>query len=219
MAALEGGDPLYKKTSLGIWGLEYIWSLVPGGGRLWRRSYLFPIALSTSLTFIFPVFLSNAADPSRESQVKAAFLFNFAQFVEWPPGSFPNKDSPLVIGIYGTDPFGSFLDETVRDEVLRGRRIEARRCQNLAEIQSCHILFISQSEASNLDHILAETKGKPVLTVSDIPSSRQHGIIIWFTTEQNRIRFHVSNEAAKEAGLSISSKLLRAAQTPIAEKK
>ena len=186
---------------------------------MWRRSYLFATALTASLTFIFPVSLSRGADLSREYQVKAAFLFNFAQFVEWPPQSFTDNVSPLVIGIYGTDPFGSFLDDTVRGEVIRGRRIQIKRCDKLADVKSCHILFVGQSEAGNPDHIFVATKGKPVLTVSDIPGSRQSGVIIWFTTEQNRIRFHINNEAAREAGLSVSSKLLRAAQDSSGEKK
>lgn len=162
---------------------------------------------------------TEAAEPSREYQVKAAFLFNFAQFVEWPTETFADKESPLIIGIYGADPFGSFLDETVRDEVVRGRQITVKRCQKLSEVKSCHILFISQSEAAELNRILEEVKGKPVLTVSDISGAGQHGVMIRFTTEQNRVRFHINNEAAREVGLSVSSKLLRAAQTASMEKK
>src|SRR2546421_10219007 len=83
--------------------------------------------------------------PSREYQVKAVFLFNFAQFVEWPPAAFAGANSPLVIGILGQDPFGAYLDETVRNEKVNNRLLEIQRYHRVEDIKTCHILFISPS--------------------------------------------------------------------------
>jgi hypothetical protein len=162
---------------------------------------------------------ARAAEPSREYQLKAVFLFNFAQFAEWRPESFADKDAPLVICILGADPFGTFLDETVRDEMVRGRRLVVERYQKLEEIKTCHILFISQSKTGELNQILEALKGKPILTVSDITGSALRGVMIRFITEQNKIRFRINTEAVKEASLSLSSKLLRNAQIVSTEKK
>ena len=143
--------------------------------------------------------------------VKAAFLFNFAQFTEWPPEAFSEKDSPLVIGILGPNPFGDFLAETVRNEVAHGRRITIEHYSKVAEIKTCHILYIGQSEASRLDRVRDTVKDKPVLTVTDVQGAAARGIVVEFITAQNRIRFRINQEAAKAGKLNLSSKLLRVA--------
>ena len=189
-------------------------ALLKWGQRGWRAGSLF--LLLAVLQFGGG---ARAAEPSREYQLKAVFLFNFAQFAEWPPESFADKDAPLVIGILGADPFGNFLTEMVRDEVVRGRRLVVERYQKLEEIKTCHILFISQSKAGELDQILEALKAKPVLTVSDIANSALRGVMIRFITEQNKIRFRINVEAVKASNLSLSSKLLRSAEIVTTEKK
>src|SRR5438046_2483582 len=82
--------------------------------------------------------------PAAESQVKAVFLFNFAQFVGWPPAAFPDSGTPLVIGILGDDPVEGFLDQTVRGEQVRGRAFQVQRYHSVDEIKTCHVLFISR---------------------------------------------------------------------------
>jgi hypothetical protein len=148
----------------------------------------------------------------REYQLKAVFLFNFAQFTDWPESAFADKDSPFVIGILGTDPFGMALEATVRGEKAHGRAIVIQRYQRLEEIKNCHILFISQSEGGHLDKVIAAMKDKPVFTVSEIEGSVFRGVILRFVTENNKIRFRVNLEAAEQAHLTISSKLLRVAE-------
>jgi hypothetical protein len=148
-----------------------------------------------------------------EYQLKAVFLFNFAQFVDWPPEAFPDSATPLVIEILGNDPFGSFLDATVRGETVRGRSIEVRRHRRINDITTCHILFISQSEMDRLDDILATLKDRSILTVGDIDNFEWRGGMIRFVVERNRIRFRINLEAAQAARLTISSKLLRLADT------
>ena len=149
---------------------------------------------------------------SREYQVKAVFLFNFAQFVEWPPEAFPEARTPLVIGILGEDPFGAYLDETVRGETVNNRPLTVQRYSQVEEIKTCHVLFISRSEAYRLEQILASLKGRNILTVGDAVGFARRGGMIRFLIEQNKIRLRVNLEAAKDANLVLSSKLLRPAE-------
>jgi hypothetical protein len=149
---------------------------------------------------------------SKEYQLKAVFLFNFAQFVEWPTNSFPDPRTPLVIGVLGEDPFGAFLDEAVRGEVVNEHPLVIERYRQVAEIKECHILFISQSEAGRLDRIFESLKGRSILTVGETESFAGRGGMIRFVIERNKIRLKINLEAAKAAGLTLSSKLLRPAE-------
>jgi hypothetical protein len=148
-----------------------------------------------------------------EYQVKAVFLFNFAQFVDWPAPPPPVSDSgaPLVIGILGEDPFGSFLDATVRGERVRARPFALKRYQRVEDIDSCDILYISRSEAKRVPTILARLKDRPILTVSDVDRFAERGGMIRLVTDRGRIRLEVNLEAAQGARLTLSSKLLRVA--------
>jgi hypothetical protein len=148
---------------------------------------------------------------SREYQIKAVFLFNFAQFVDWPPLTFADEKSPLIIGVLGKDPFDGSLDEAVRGEKVNGRPLVIQRYRRVEEIAACQILFISRSEASRLGGILESLKGRSTLTVGDVDGFAQLGGIIRFVTEQNKVRFRINLESAKAANLTISSKLLRPA--------
>jgi hypothetical protein len=119
-------------------------------------------------------------------------LFNFAQFVDWPPTAFPDRQTPLVIGILGQDPFGSYLDETVRGERVNNRPLIVRRYRRVEEIQTCHVLFISRSEADHLDQILASLKYRKILTVADGESPGRSSVMIRFVTQQNKIRLRIN---------------------------
>jgi hypothetical protein len=146
------------------------------------------------------------------SEVQAVFLFNFAQFVEWPAEAFADPKAPLVIGILGQDPFSSFLDETVRGETVRGRPFRVDRYRRLEEVKDCQILFISRSETKRLKEIVAALKDRPILTVSNADDLDRPGGIIRFILDQSRIRLSVDLEAAQAAKLTFSSKLLRSAE-------
>ena len=152
-----------------------------------------------------------AQTASREYQVKAVFLFNFTQFVEWPAAAFSAPDAPLVIGILGDDPFGPLLEEAIRDERIGEHPLQLRRFPNFEQVD-CHILFISRSGTGRLEPLWDALAGKAVLTVSDAENSARRGVMIRFVNENNRIRLRINLEAAKRAGLTISSKLLRSAE-------
>jgi hypothetical protein len=156
--------------------------------------------------------------PSREYRVKAVFLFNFAQFVEWPPAAFAGANSPIVIGVLGENPFGAYLDETVRAEKVDNRPLEVQRYRRVDEIKTCHVLFINRSEA-HLEQILSALKDRSILIVGDGDDFVERGGMIRLATTQNKIRLIISVEAAKAAKLTISSKLLRSADVVTAPKK
>jgi YfiR/HmsC-like len=155
--------------------------------------------------------LALAAGPS-EYEVKAVFLFNFSQFIAWPPEAFPTAQTPLVIGVLGRDPFGAALDEVVRGETIEGRRLEVRRYQRVEDIELCHILFVDRSKRGELDSILDHLRGRGVLTVGESANFARRGGIVQFVTMDKRIRLQINLDAAKTAGLTISSKLLRPAE-------
>jgi hypothetical protein len=157
------------------------------------------------------------AQISREYDVKAVFLFNFAQFVDWPAEAFPNIEAPLTIGVLGIDPFGLALSEVVKNETVRNRKVVVHHFQRVEEVGLCHILFISRSEARRLPQILAELSDRPILTVSDMDEFALKGGMIRFYTDRGKVRFRINNAAARSAHVTISSKLLRLAEAPSPE--
>jgi hypothetical protein len=162
--------------------------------------------------------LSAQSAPVTEYQLKAVFLFNFAQFVEWPTDAFPEGQTPLVIGVLGQDPFGAYLEETVRGERVNNRPLTVQHYRRVEEIKTCHVLFISRSETARLEQILGSLKYRKILTVADSEGAARSGVMIRFVTEQNKIRLRINLEAAKAANLTISSKLLRQAEIADARK-
>ena len=151
--------------------------------------------------------------PEREHRVKAVFLFNFAQFLDWPDSAFAGPRDPLVVGILGEDPFESFLDEVVKGEKVHDRPIIVKRFTRMEDIKACHVLFISAAEAPRLEGILAGIKPRNILTVGESPEFNQRGGMVCFTTEGGKVRLKINLPAVQTAELSVSSKLLRLADT------
>jgi hypothetical protein len=177
---------------------------VPGA---WIRK---PLLLIVSL-LAFAFHLSEAraqSSPSREYQLKAVFLFNFIQFVQWPDAVFPEPGTPIRIGVLGDDPFGQALDEAVRDETVRGHKLVVLRSRRLEDLQDCHLLFIGKSEARRIGEILALIDRRPVLTVGETDGFARNGGIIAFFSEGNKVRFEINPVSAQRQGLKLSSQLL-----------
>lgn len=149
---------------------------------------------------------------SREYQIKAAFLFNFTQFVDWPASSFSADDAPIVIAVLGENPFGSYLKETVSGEKVKGHPVVVQYYDHPEEIKTCHILFIGLSDPKKTEQVISALKEKSILTISDMTGFLQEGGMIKFFTRQNNIRFEINPAAAKAADLTVSSKLLRVAE-------
>lgn len=147
--------------------------------------------------------VSLVAGDSLEYQVKAAFLFNFLKFVEWPPAA---NDAPWVIGVLGADPFGGGLDNAVRGKRVNGRAVEVRRFGRAEDVKDCNILFIGREEFAR-NGVPAQLPG--VLTVGEVPGFLQAGGAINFYFEDHRVHFEIRPSATQKAGLQLSSQLLR----------
>jgi len=154
---------------------------------------------------------AKAAAP-KEYQVKAAFLFNLAQFVTWPPNALGKADRPFIIGILGQDPFGRSLDETVKGEKVGTHPMVVRRYGSAKDAKDCRIVFISASEKARLGPLLQELSGRNILTVGDFEGFARGGGMVRFRTEKGKVRLRINLGAAKSAHLTISSKILRVAE-------
>lgn len=164
-----------------------------------------------AVLFLLP---AAAAAQAPEYDLKAAFLFNFVKFVEWPPHAFASDRAPVNLCVHGRDPFGAILDKVVEGEKVGERSLVVRR-PGLDELDGCHVLFVSRSEAERMDAVLARIGGKPVLTVADSDGFLQAGGAINFVLEGSKVRFLIDPKAAERNGLRISSRLLRLAMIPV----
>jgi len=159
------------------------------------------------------------AEPiSAEYKVKAVFLFRFTQFVEWPAQAFNGPKAPLVIGVLGEDPFGSYLDDLAKGEKVDDHPVIVRRFRNLSEIGACNLLFISRSEAAQLTGIIARLQGMNVLTLGDSDDFSRQGGMVRFAMERGKIRPWIDVKATTAAGLTISSKVLLLAKIVTADR-
>jgi hypothetical protein len=151
-----------------------------------------------------------AAQKAAEYDVKAAFLYNFTKFVDWPSEAFPDPNS-LKICVLGDDPFGKSL-QAVTDEQVGGHKLIVTRTESLAKPSGCQVLFISRSEREHLGQILAAVRDSPVLTVADTDGAAERGAIINFVLEGSKVRFEINTDSADRAKIKISSKLLQLAK-------
>jgi hypothetical protein len=144
------------------------------------------------------------------SDVEAAYLYNFEKFVSWPSDS-SHDSAPFAICILGEDSFGESLNSLIADETHQGRKLVVRRLSSAAAGNDCQILFIGQSEESRLAKDLVALQKRPILTVSSLPGFLEHGGMIQFILQNRKVRFSVNMPAAGQAGLQLSSELLKVA--------
>ena len=185
-----------------------------------RASFIFGWFPKRMIVAVVAVLLSglvmtnhSGAQALSEYQIKAAFLFNFAKFVEWPPTAFSDPAAPLILGIVGEDPFGPALEQTVMGKTVNNRSLVIKRFSNRQTLEPCHILFVSQSEQGHLAQIIAAVRSSNTLTVSETEQFLDFGGMVNFLTVGNKIRFEIYQGAAERAGLRLSSKLLSLAAT------
>ena len=157
------------------------------------------------------------AQSASEYQVKAAFLFNFARFVEWPADAFPSADSPLQICILGQDPFGRDFEQMIEDKTVSGHRIEIAHPEGVPQARACQVLFIALPDKQQVLQTLQGLKGASVLTVGDVPGFAKMGGIINFVLDDNRVRFEINQKAAELAHLKLSARLLTVAKLVLTE--
>lgn len=153
--------------------------------------------------------MSMAAETS-ENEVKAAYLFNFAKFVEWPEKAFASKTSPIILCILGDDPFGDAL-ANLEMKKIKGRSLTVVKAHNKEQLKTCHMLYVSESEKKELSDIITRTDNKPCLTVGSMEDFASKGGMIGFVRKGKNIRFEVNLDRVKRAELAISSRLLNLA--------
>ena len=149
--------------------------------------------------------------PPNEYALKAVFLYNFCRFIEWPDSGFHSRQEPLVIGIVGADPFGGMLAEAIAGETYHGRPIQIAHFAGPRDIRQCHLLFVSQSNAGQLEQIFAAVAGLNVVTVGETQTFLDRGGMIALVAEQNRVRLRINSGALRTTRLNVSSKLLQVA--------
>jgi len=183
-------------------------------GRVFERARLallwaaFALLLSTS-----PCGVAEAQSKvATEYEVKAAFLYNFAKFIEWPESSFHDPQSPLTICVLGSDPFGRTLDDALQGKTIGNRPVALERFKNPAQARQCHIAFVSSSEARRLPEIEDQLRGASVLLVGESDGFAEAGGVLQFALQDNRMRFVINTDAAQRADLKVSSKLLALAE-------
>ena len=177
---------------------------------LTTRSVVAALVLGAASARAQPEPSPSAPSPS-EYEVKAAFLYNFARFVEWPPEVRRDPGAPFVIAILGHDPFGAVLDETVAGKTVAGRPIEVRRVPRVEGARDAQIVFVCPSERANMAAILKALDRPGVLTVGDTDGFAMRGGAINFTRQARRVRFEINPVVAEQAGLKVSSQLLKLA--------
>jgi len=146
-----------------------------------------------------------------EYQVKALFLVNFTKYVEWPVDSSADASTPFTIGIAGDNDIAPYLQSAVEGKTIAGHPLVIRHVEKNEDLANCQILFISASEKSHLAEILNQVKTSPVLTVGETDQFSQRGGIIGFIKKEGKIRLQIDLNAARAAGLQISSRLLSVA--------
>ena len=162
----------------------------------------------------------------QEYVIKAAYLYRFPEYVQWPKNAVPEGDEEFVIGVLGKDPFGVHLDRLAREKKIEGKKIVVRRFKSAADCKPCHILFVAseadtgskeQSAEDRLAALLKKAKDCHALIVSDREGMALKGSTVNFVIEDNHVKFEINMEAAKKAGLKIKAPLLKIAKTVIKE--
>lgn len=160
--------------------------------------------------------LSVAQEPygaAAEYQVKAAFLYKFCFYIEWPPTAFVSATSPIMIGIAGPDTFIAELENITRGQMINGRALQVRRIDGSKALADVHLLFVTSAQQSLLPQFVAQVQKTPPLIVTESPQSLEDGGGINFVIQGNRIRFDVDLDATNRQGLRLSAQLLKVART------
>ncbi len=194
-----------KRARFGAAGCA--WPALIAGARL-----VCAVGAVASLAPVRFVYAAQVA-PASEYELKAAFLFNFIKFTEWPGEESARSDEPFVIGVLGKDPFGAALDKVTEGETVHNRKIVVRRFARMDDSAAAsQLLFISASEERNLAAVVKLLEGQAVLTISEIASFAERGGVIELKKDGNRIVFEINLAAARRAGLSLNAQLLKLAK-------
>lgn len=168
--------------------------------------------LSVATSLLLGVSVGGLGREDLEYEVKAALLYKFVKYLEWPADRFPREDVPLVVGVFGRDPFGDVLDETLEGQWHGTHPLEAKRFRDLAEAATCHILYVPQAMAERQAEVLRAVEGASVVVVGESPGFAARGGVINLYIEKQNVRFEINPRAAKRERLKISASLLKLAR-------
>jgi len=191
-------------------------SLIFSIAKLWKR--LRPAARSRAALRLFLALLLispgklGAQSQAGEYAVKAAFLFNFAKFIDWPTDSFKNSSDPLTYCVAGDDPFGDSLDQALAGKTIGGHPVRLLRPKKPEDADVCQIIFLASKQEKLSARYLEHVKDHSVLTVGEADDFLRQGGIIRFILEDNRVRFEINLTTAEHAKLKVSSRLLALAR-------
>ncbi len=178
-----------------------------------KSSALALSCIAAALLVLMP--LSALADTEAEqvaSRIKAVFLYKFCGYVQWPPEVFAAADSPLVLGVAGSDSIARELAEAVRGRQVGGRQLVVRQLDARDSINDLHLLYVAASAQLRMQPVLFQVRDRPILLVTDSEEGLAAGGIINFSVQENRVRFDISMSAARRSGLSLSAQLLSVAR-------
>lgn len=174
--------------------------------------YVLAFLLTVSAVFLNGVNVSAASKLDREYVIKAAFLYNFTKFAEWPDNKFTDTQSPVNICIFGQDPFGQAIDVVTEGKKIKGRLLEVKRIHDVADVDKCHMLFISSYGNTNMLDVLDRVANQSILTVADSKNFAEQGGMINLVTINNKIRLEINESVVNSSGVHLSSQLLKLAK-------
>jgi len=177
----------------------------------WRRLIAAACVLGFALLACDPAFGQPRA-PATERGVKAAFLYKFLDYVDWPAGAFARPDQPIVVGVLGADDLQAELSDAVRGRTVGDRPVEVRRVRPGDPVTGLHVLFVGAPEHARIASITRSAQGRGLLVVSESDDALDLGSTINFVVQEGRVRFEVALPAAERAGIKLSSRLLAVAQ-------
>jgi YfiR/HmsC-like len=172
--------------------------------RVWR--------IFAAITLLIAALPCRADGPTREYQIKAAFVYNFTQFIDWPDSAFASKDSPFVVATVGMDPFNGALEDAMSGKTAAQRPVTVQHFDSVADVGDCQLLFVPASLDSSLPTLFGNIGGKPVLTVGESQGFDPAGGGIRLFLEDNRMRFEINLDPISSAGLKVSAKLMKLAR-------
>jgi hypothetical protein len=177
--------------------------------RVRRRKFLIrALTVVLALLSCFAPSSRSQDETGSEYQTKAAQIYSFTKFIDWPAKKFPNSASPFIIGVWGSDDMTQFLREAFQTRRIKDRPVEIRHLTNKAELPPCHLVFVSRSERDRLGPILYEMRHENILSVGESENFLKSGGVINFLFVDGEIRFQINMSAASRESLKVSSKLL-----------
>ncbi|MBI2423175.1 MAG: YfiR family protein [Candidatus Hydrogenedentes bacterium] len=187
--------------------LENIWALGPRRDQAFRRIACLLLAVALSVPAV------HGQRSASEEELKAAFIFRFLNFIEWPENTFEKEDDPIIVGLLGESPMEKELDKALSGKYVQERPLQLKLGATAEALKDCQVVFIAESASEELAAVLEQLKGAPIVTVSDLPDFARKGGMIQLFRADNKVRFDINMDSVKSAKIKISSRLIQLASS------